>query len=55
MQTFAQVIASRTSLCSLRKGFRRLMTASTDGGCSDVEGDVVLMAETRSWIYGDVG
>ena len=40
------VIASRTSLCSLRKGFRRLMTASTDGGCSDVAGDVVLTAET---------
>src|SRR5271170_7046231 len=39
------VIVLRASLCSLRKGFRRLMTASTDGGCSGVAGDAVLMAE----------
>src|SRR5271169_6454408 len=39
------VIVLRASLCSLRKGFRRLMTASTDGGCSGVAGDVMLMAE----------
>src|SRR5271169_496023 len=43
------VIVSRTSLCSLRKGFRRLITASTDGGCSGVAGDVMLMTETPSW------
>ena len=33
----------RTSLCTLRKGRRRLMTASADG--SKVVGDVALMAE----------
>src|SRR5271157_1510608 len=38
----------RTSLCTLRKGRRRLMTSSTDGGGSKVAGDVALMAETPS-------
>jgi hypothetical protein len=46
-------ILSRTSLCSLRKGLRRLMTASTDGGCNDVAGDVVLMPEIPSEKYDD--
>src|SRR5277367_1960806 len=39
------VIVLRTTLCSLRKGFRRLMTDSTDGGCSAVAGDVVFIAK----------
>jgi hypothetical protein len=43
----------RTFSCTLRKGRRRLMISSDDGGCVGVMSDVVLMAGTPAWRHED--